>query len=119
MAFEQPPRAYDDRYVNHLAVERPGGTTRGRVNGVFLHNPGRIRDLVVRRRVLIVHNGYLARVNASGAHETEPARPPDHLRKRRSIAKRRDAVDETERHDAGRARGKDHLLFRHEERVFT
>jgi YjbE family integral membrane protein len=114
---EQPPRTLHHRHVDHPAVDGERGAAGGLSPGVLLdHAPG-IGRLLRRGRIFPVHDRHLVGMDAARAHEAELARAPHHAAEGLPVAERRDAGDEAERHHAARARGEDHLLLGHEQRL--
>src|SRR3954451_12075132 len=115
LAVEQDLGAFDDRHVDHLAVDGDGADAFGERLVIGLDHPAGVIGLGRAGPEFLVEDLDLARVYDAGAHEAEPARAPDGFAEAVKIAEIGPGPDKAERHNAGAARREDAHLLRHEQ----
>src|SRR5438552_8867002 len=97
MALEQLLRSPHDWSVDHFSVDSERTAPPRLCLGVLGDDAPGVGHLRSRRRILLVDDGHLSRMDTAGAHETELARTPDHGAKRVPIGEGRHACKKPKR----------------------
>lgn len=117
LARDQPSGPFDDRDIDHPAVQLERRAAFGLRLLRRLDDAHGMRHVARPRPVLLVDDGDLPRMHAARAVETELPRSRDHGPEPVPIGKIGHGADVTQRHDAGGARRQDHALLGHQQRL--
>src|SRR5262249_43984228 len=111
-AFQKPFGAFDDRHIDHLAVDGDGADALSHCLVIGSHDPASVVGFSPTRAELLIQDLDLAWMDDGGADKAEAARAAHCLAKSLEVAELEDRADKPQRHDTGSARRKDtHLLW--------